>query len=148
MDSIGKSRERCAAPSMTEAARTAPRAPGVLAGKVALITGGNRGIGKAIALRLAQLGADVAICGRDREALRAAAGELAAHGVRVHAQPADVTSSSEVEALVKASQAALGGIAILVNNAGMGLFGPLQEKSEQEWDSVMNTNLKSVFLVS
>jgi NADP-dependent 3-hydroxy acid dehydrogenase YdfG len=145
MDSIGQTNERSALASTGE---TAGNAAGILAGKAALITGGNRGIGKAIALRLATLGADIAICGRDPAALTNAAGELATRGVRVHAQRADVTDSSEVQALVKESEAALGGISILVNNAGMGLFGPLQEKSEQEWDTLMNTNLKSVFLVS
>jgi NAD(P)-dependent dehydrogenase (short-subunit alcohol dehydrogenase family) len=119
-----------------------------LAGKVALVTGGNRGIGRAIALRLAALGADLAICGRDPSTLAATAGELQACGVRAHFQRADVTSSSDVDALVRQTEAALGPISILVNNAGMGLFGPVHEKSEQEWDTLMDTNLKSVFLVS
>jgi 3-oxoacyl-[acyl-carrier protein] reductase len=148
MDSIAQSNEHCAPPSTGAAGRAAARAPSPLSGKAALITGGNRGIGKAIALHLAALGADIAICGRDREALTAAAGQLRTHGVRVHAQPADVTDSAAVAALVKASEAALGGISILVNNAGMGRFGPVQDQSEQDWDRVMNSNLKSVFLVS
>jgi NADP-dependent 3-hydroxy acid dehydrogenase YdfG len=117
-------------------------------GKVALITGGNRGIGKAIALRLASLGASVAICGRDTTSLHGAASEIAALGVSVHSEPADVTRASDVSALVRQTEAALGPISILVNNAGMGLFGPVQEKSEAEWDTLLNTNLKSVFLVS
>jgi NAD(P)-dependent dehydrogenase (short-subunit alcohol dehydrogenase family) len=138
MDSIRQTGERSPAPSTAR----------VLAGKAALITGGNRGIGKAIALRLASLGADIAICGRDEQALWNTADELATHGVRVHAERADVTRSAEVALLVEQTEAALGGISILVNNAGMGLFGPLQEKTEQEWDTLMSTNLKSVFLVS
>jgi 3-oxoacyl-[acyl-carrier protein] reductase len=119
-----------------------------LAGRVALVTGGNRGIGKAIALRLANLGSAVAICGRDTSAIRSAATELGALGVRVHSQPADVTRASDVSALVQQSESALGPISILVNNAGMGLFGPIHEKSETEWDTLLDTNLKSVFLVS
>jgi len=119
-----------------------------LAGQVALVTGGNRGIGKAIATRLAALGAAVAICGRDSQTLATTAGELQAAGTPVYSQRADVTKSSDVDALIKETETALGAISILVNNAGMGLFGPVQEKTEQEWDTLMNTNLKSVFLVS
>ena len=119
-----------------------------LTGKVALVTGGNRGIGKAIAARLAALGAAVAICGRDSQTLATTAGELQAAGTPVYSQRADVTKSSDVDALIKETETALGAICILVNNAGMGLFGPVQEKTEQEWDTLMNTNLKSVFLVS
>ena len=121
---------------------------GQLSGKVALVTGGSRGIGKAIAVRLAALGAAVAICGRDVKALESTANELRANGTRVRWQRADVTKSSDVEALVNDTEAAFGGISVLVNNAGMGLFGPVQEKTEAEWDTLMNTNLKSVFLVS
>jgi len=119
-----------------------------LAGKTALVTGGNRGIGKAIALRLAQLGCAVAICGRDEKALQSAARDLEAAGARCHAERADVTRDADVQAFVQHSEAALGPATILVNNAGMGLFGPIEEKSEAEWDLLMNTNLKSVFLVS
>jgi len=119
-----------------------------LAGKVALVTGGNRGIGKAIAARLAALGAAVAICGRDSQTLATTARELQAVGTPIYSQRADVTKSSDVDALIEETETALGAIAILVNNAGMGLFGTVQEKTEQEWDTLMNTNLKSVFLVS
>jgi NAD(P)-dependent dehydrogenase (short-subunit alcohol dehydrogenase family) len=119
-----------------------------LVGKVALVTGGNRGIGKAIAARLAALGAAVAICGRDSQTLATAARELQAVGAPIHSQRTDVTKSSDVDALIEETETALGAISILVNNAGMGLFGPVQEKTEQEWDTLMNTNLKSVFLVS
>lgn len=119
-----------------------------LAGKVALVTGGNRGIGKAIACKLASLGADVSICGRDEELLQRAAREIERAGVRVHAQKADVTRNDQVGALVQATENKLGPITVLVNNAGIGMFGPVQEKSEEDWDNALNTNLKSVFLVS
>jgi len=119
-----------------------------LSAKIALVTGGNRGIGKAIALRLAALGADVAICGRDSATLLATADQLRASGVRVHSQAADVTRSADVSALVRQTESALGPISILVNNAGMGLFGAVHEKTEAEWDTLINTNLKSMFLVS
>jgi 3-oxoacyl-[acyl-carrier protein] reductase len=119
-----------------------------LAGKTALVTGSSRGIGKAIALRLAVLGAAVGVCGRDAQALNSTGEELQKLGARVHAQRADLCRDTDVQALVKAVESELGPIAILVNNAGMGSFGAVHEKSEQDWDLLMNTNLKSVFLVS
>jgi NAD(P)-dependent dehydrogenase (short-subunit alcohol dehydrogenase family) len=115
---------------------------------VALVTGGSRGIGRAIALRLASLGAAVAICGRDEHALRSAAAELQKRTARVFPHLADVTRSAHVASLVEKIESALGPISILVNNAGIGLFGPAHEKSEADWDKVLDTNLKSVFLVS
>jgi 3-oxoacyl-[acyl-carrier protein] reductase len=115
---------------------------------VALVTGGSRGIGRAIATGLARLGASVAICGRDAKALSSAHEELVGLGGRVFSTVADVTNHGEVEGLVEKTEAAMGPITILVNNAGIGVFGPAHEKSEQDWDRVLNTNLKSVFLVS
>ncbi|HEV3374261.1 MAG TPA: SDR family NAD(P)-dependent oxidoreductase [Candidatus Acidoferrum sp.] len=115
---------------------------------VALVTGASRGIGRAIGLRLASLGASVAICGRDKDALAATTSELKQLGGRVHSQPADVTRLADITSLVARTEAALGAISILVNNAGIGLFGPAHERSEADWDLVMNTNLKSAFLVS
>ena len=119
-----------------------------LASAIALVTGGSRGIGRAIAMKLAELGAKVAICGRDSEKLRATAEQLQALTGVVFWQTADVTRADEVAKLVSATEAKLGPIGILVNNAGIGLFGPAHEKSEEEWDRVLSTNLKSVFLVS
>jgi 3-oxoacyl-[acyl-carrier protein] reductase len=119
-----------------------------LKGRVALVTGGSRGIGRAVALRLASLGASVAICGRDRTALAESADRLAKSGARAFSQETDLTSSSRIAELVAAAETALGAISILVNNAGIGLFGPAHEKSEADWDRVLDTNLKSVFLVS
>src|ERR1700694_3063040 len=119
-----------------------------LAGRVALVTGGSRGIGRATALRLAGLGAVVAICGRDREALNATSAELNRMTKGSLAQVADVTRSEDVAKLVATTEAKLGAIAILVNNAGIGLFGPAHEKTEADWDRVLDTNLKSVFLLS
>jgi len=119
-----------------------------LANRVALVTGGSRGIGRAIALKLAELGAAVAICGRGTEKLSAAADELKALNERVFWRKADVTRADEVGKLVSSAEERLGPIAILVNNAGIGLFGPAHEKSEEDWDRVLSTNLKSVFLVS
>jgi 3-oxoacyl-[acyl-carrier protein] reductase len=120
----------------------------LLAGKVALVTGGSRGIGRAIALRLAAMGAAVAFCGRDVGALESTLGELRAAGVKALAQRADVTRAQEVAELVSRCESKLGSLSILVNNAGIGLFGPVHERTEKEWDEVLSTNLKSVFLVS
>lgn len=131
---------------MSELQSTANGQP--LAGKTALITGSSRGIGKAIAQKLAELGAAISLCGRDKNALASCQAELSGKGAKVHAQVADVTRSTDVTALVAATEREVGPISILVNNAGMGMFGPVQEKSEQDWDLIMNTNLKSVFLVS
>jgi 3-oxoacyl-[acyl-carrier protein] reductase len=119
-----------------------------LQGLSALVTGGSRGIGRAIAVRLAKLGAKVAICGRDRAALHETLAALQGIGGPAHAQVADVTRAEEISKLLADTEAAIGPLSILVNNAGIGLFGPLQEQSEADWDRVMNTNLKSVFLVS
>ena len=119
-----------------------------LAGGVALVTGASRGIGRAIANQLALLGASVSICGRDRAALEDAAQEVAKTGVGVRFQIADVSKSADIADLVAKTEAKLGPITILVNNAGIGLFGPAHEKTEADWDRVLGTNLKSVFLVS
>jgi 3-oxoacyl-[acyl-carrier protein] reductase len=129
-------------------AKNAADLPKPLADKVALVTGSSRGIGKAIAQKLASLGANVSICGRNEETLLLAAKEIASRGVRVHAQKADISRNSDVTALGQATEKKLGPISILVNNAGIGMFGPVHEKSEEDWDRVMNTNLKSVFLMT
>jgi 3-oxoacyl-[acyl-carrier protein] reductase len=120
----------------------------LLDGNVALVTGGSRGIGRAIAYRLATLGTSVAICGRERAALQDSSKGLQKLTAHVFSQVADVTHAEQVSDLVAKTEAALGPIHILVNNAGIGLFGPAHEKSEADWDRVLNSNLKSVFLVS
>jgi len=121
-----------------------------LSGHVALITGGSRGIGKAIAHKLAELGAGVAICGRDAKTLGSTASELKKYSGHILALQADVTNFTDVSRLVEATEERLGPITILVNNVGIGNpgFGPLQEKSESDWNQVLDTNLKSVFLAS
>ena len=119
-----------------------------LAGKVALVTGGSRGVGRAIAIKLATFGSAVAICGRNEAKLALTEREILALGVRTIALRADVTKLNDVTKLVEKVASTLGPISILVNNAGMGSFGPVHEKTEAEWDELMNTNVKSLFLVS
>ncbi len=116
--------------------------------KVALITGASRGIGLAIARSLAGLGAKVALCARDPKRLEAAAAGLKQTGASVVAIPADIRRANEIESLVRETEQSLGPIEILVNNAGIGYFAPFQEASEANWDSVLDTNLKAVFLLS
>ena len=121
-----------------------------LSGHVAVVTGGSRGIGKAIASRLAQLGAAVSLCARNARALERTAAELSANGATVRSQAVDVTNARDVASFIEATEKELGPITILVNNAGIGGpgFGPVHEKSEDDWQRVLDTNLKSVFLVS
>jgi 3-oxoacyl-[acyl-carrier protein] reductase len=119
-----------------------------LAGQVALITGASRGIGLAIAKNLAAMGAKISVCARDAGNLIAAAADLERHGIKVLAVPADVSRATDIAPLVQKTEQSLGAIEILVNNAGIGVFSPIQEASETDWDAVLDTNLKSVFLLS
>jgi 3-oxoacyl-[acyl-carrier protein] reductase len=119
-----------------------------LAGKVALVTGASRGIGRAIAQRLGRLGARLGLCARTLERLEATAAELRRDGVEAITVPADLTHSQEVTGVVCRTNEALGDIDILVNNAGVGIFRAAHEVTEEEWDRVMSTNLKAVFLLS
>jgi len=117
-------------------------------GQVALITGASRGIGLAIARRLGKMGARVSICARDQANLEEAVSGLRAEGSDVLATAADVTREDQISTLVRNTRQNLGPIDILVNNAGIGIFGPFLQQSEADWDAVINTNLKSVFLMS
>src|SRR5690348_544487 len=120
----------------------------LLSEKAALVTGASRGIGRAVALRLARLGASVAICGRNRADLQRTAAEVLAEGVKALPIVADVTRAKEVQQMIEQSCKELGEIEILVNNAGIGIFGPFHERSEADWDAVVDTNLKAIFLTS
>jgi len=119
-----------------------------LEGKIAVITGASRGIGLAIAQRLGLMGAKLSICARDPEKLEAAANQLRGVAPGVFAAPVDVTRDEQIASFVQYTRKNLGPIDILVNNAGIGWFGPAHEASEETWDSILDTNLKSVFLMS
>ena len=121
---------------------------GALRGRIALVTGASRGIGLAIARLLGQIGARISICGRNSVTLEQAASSLRGEGIETVAIQADVASAADVSNLVRRTQEELGAIDILVNNAGIGRFGPFHEFGEADWDAVLGTNLKSVFLVS
>lgn len=117
-----------------------------LEGKVALVTGGGRGIGRAIALALADAGADVAVAvSRDIAAAESVSEEIRAKGRRALAQQTDVSSGTATEELVTAVVAELGRIDILVNNAGITRDGLIMRMSEEDWDAVLDVNLKGTF---
>jgi 3-oxoacyl-[acyl-carrier protein] reductase len=116
-------------------------------GRVAIVTGGGRGIGHAVALRLANEGADVAISYRaNDEAAENAAEEARAAGVRCEIFKGDIASPDDVGTLVKGVNGAFGRIDILVNNAGLTRDNLLMRMKEEEFDEVMNTNLKGTYL--
>lgn len=115
-----------------------------LSGKVALITGASRGIGRAIALALAEAGADVALASRSIEALDRVAGEARAFGRRATVIPTDVTSVEQIRAMVDRTVETLGRIDVLVNAAGVGARKPTVDLTEAEFDQVYDANIKSV----
>ncbi|MEO8075650.1 MAG: SDR family NAD(P)-dependent oxidoreductase [Acidobacteriota bacterium] len=118
-----------------------------LDGKVALVTGGARGLGLTMATALAEAGADIALSGRSHESCQAAAEGIAAStGRKVRAFAADVTKLEDVERLASEAERELGQIDILVNNAGINIRGPVQDLTEADWDAVIDTNLKGPFL--
>ncbi len=118
-----------------------------LDGKVALVTGGARGLGRTMATALAQAGATIALAGRTLAACEEAAAAIAAEtGREAKAFAADVTNAGDVDRLAAAVEAELGAIDVLVNNAGTNIRGPVEQFSEADWDTVVDTNLKGPFL--
>jgi len=117
-----------------------------LAGKVAVITGGGRGIGAGIARRLAEVGAATVICGRAQTTLEAAARTISGGGAHCGTVVCDVTQLESVEALAARVEKSFGGADILVNNAGVGDFGrSLHELPPEVWERIVNTNLRGVY---
>jgi 3-oxoacyl-[acyl-carrier protein] reductase len=120
-----------------------------LAGKVALVTGASRGIGRAVALALAEAGADVAVNYRhrekDAEQVRSGVEKFGRHSITVRA---DVSKAGDVIRMVEAVESALGSVLILVNNAGIARAKAWQEITEADWDETLDVNLKSAFLLT
>jgi 3-oxoacyl-[acyl-carrier protein] reductase len=117
-----------------------------LSGKTAIVTGGSKGIGYAIAEALVGAGADVLISARHETEVRAAAERLSdAGGGRAMGVAADVRRHDDVRRMVQAAADDLGGIDILVNNAGVGGFGPVDEMPPEKWEQIIETNLNGVY---
>jgi len=117
-----------------------------LSGKIALVTGAGRGIGAAIALRLAGLGATSIVCGRTLARLQHTAGQIRSAGGQSEAMACDVADWNSVAALAERVQKTFGRLDVLVNNAGIGWFGgPLHTMPTDKWDAMFNTNLRGVF---
>jgi NAD(P)-dependent dehydrogenase (short-subunit alcohol dehydrogenase family) len=115
--------------------------------KVALVTGGARGLGRTMAQALAEAGADVALSGRSKDSCQEAADAVAkATGRTVRGYAADVTNLADVERLASEIESDFGKVDILVNNAGINIRGPIHQLTEADWDAVIDTNLKGPFL--
>ena len=119
-----------------------------LAGQVAIVTGAGRGIGRATALELARMGADVVVAELDRPGAERTAGEVRGLGRRALVVTTDVTSSRDLAAMVEQARAELGRIDILVNNAGIYRAAATLEVTEEHWDAIMNINAKAVFFAA
>jgi NAD(P)-dependent dehydrogenase (short-subunit alcohol dehydrogenase family) len=120
-----------------------------LEGRSALVTGGTRGLGRVMAEALAEAGASVCLTSRSIDAARTAANEIAAaSGARVEGIEAEVATADGVNRLADVAHRDFGRVDILVNNAGVNIRGTVGELSESDWDTVLDTNLKGVFLLS
>jgi len=119
-----------------------------LQGKVAIVTGGTRGIGRAIAERLLSEGLAVAICGRSRETVEQATAELSAPGRKLVAEAADVSRLDEVRRFFQIVDERLGTVDFLINNAGVGIYKPTLDLTPEEWHRMIDLNLSGVYYCS
>jgi len=119
-----------------------------LQGQIAIVTGAGRGIGRATALELARLGADVVVAELDKPGAERTAGEVTALGRRALALPTDVTRRADLTAMVERTRAAFGRVDILVNNAGIYRAASTLQITEDHWDAVLTINAKAVFFAS
>jgi NAD(P)-dependent dehydrogenase (short-subunit alcohol dehydrogenase family) len=117
-----------------------------LDGKVAIVTGGGRGIGRAVALHLAEAGARVCVTARSEHEIQATADLIRARGGTAWTIAADATDATAVSRVVEETRHKAGGLHLLINNAGMELAKPLLDTSEAEYERLMATNVKSMFL--
>lgn len=120
---------------------------GKLEGRIAVITGASKGLGKAMAIALAREGARVALVSRDLAQLEAVGDEIAAAGGETAAFAADVTSEEQVRHMERAVLARFGAVHILINNAGVNVRKPVEEFTLEEWHRVMDTNVTAAFLL-
>lgn len=121
---------------------------GILEGQTAVVTGGGRGIGRAIALAFAREGATVALASRSTDEVVRTAAEIGGRGGRALALPTDVTSRVAVEALVARTLEETGRIDVVVNNAGVFVWRAFLKLEEEDWDHILDTNLKSSYLLT
>ena len=119
-----------------------------LEGHVAIVTGGGRGIGRATALELASLGANVAIADMDKAAAEVTAADVTKLGRRAIVVPTDVTRRSDLDTMVRRTSAELARIDILVNNAGIYRAAATLDVTEEHWDAIMTVNAKAVFFAA
>jgi NAD(P)-dependent dehydrogenase (short-subunit alcohol dehydrogenase family) len=119
-----------------------------LEGKAAIVTGGGRGIGRAIAMGLAEAGCDVAVCSRTPAEIEAAAKEIEGMGRKSFAQETDITDSQQLQTLINRTVEEFGKIDILVNNSARSFLRPLMELREDGYDKIMDTNVKALFMLS
>jgi NAD(P)-dependent dehydrogenase (short-subunit alcohol dehydrogenase family) len=119
-----------------------------LADRVAIVTGGGRGIGRATALELARMGADIAVAELDRAGAEGTAAQVQALGRRAIVVPTDVTKRPDLTAMVERTRAELGRIDVLVNNAGIYRAARTLDITEEHWDAIMNVNARAVFFAS
>ena len=123
-----------------------PNPQGTIENKVVVVTGASKGIGKAIAFAFAAAGAKVVLAARTRETLEQAAAELRETGAEALVVPTDVTSVDAVKHLIQRTLDVYQRVDILINNAGIGYFGPVVDFEPDDWDAVIGSNLKAVYL--
>lgn len=119
-----------------------------LQGKVAIVTGAARGIGKATAVALAKEGVSVGLLARSEAALQTLAAEIEGYGVKAAFAVADISSKEQVDAAVEALKSELGAADILINNAGIATFGTLLEMDPEEWKGMIDVNLMGTYYVT
>ena len=119
-----------------------------LEGKYALVTGGSRGLGKAVAITLAKEGVNVAITGRNEQTLKETVAELEAFGVKSTYRSFNVSEKEEVKAGIEQLTSSFGTFDILINNAGIAAFGGFLEMEEEQWEDIVKTNLFGPYYVS